>query len=212
MRDLSNAPGIGVGGDFVNGDLVDNQTQINEFINQDLIQFFQKLADLAGIVFNDLPDNETNDYQLIEAFETVVRNFVATTLLKGTVENATASEIQSGTTGKFVDAALLGVIWEEATGSSAFTSTGGSLASETFLNKLTQGKTTKYNVFIDFTKNGSSDASITFVTPTIGFVPKSETIRLVHGVIDKCFCHVGHSISQTQTSQLSRKHSYDRIS
>ncbi len=107
MRDLSNATGIGTGIDFLNGDLVDNQTLINEFINQDPIQFFQKLADLAGIVFNDLPDNETNDYQLIEALETVVRSYVATTLLKGTVEQAIQAESDAGTPDKFPDAAAM---------------------------------------------------------------------------------------------------------
>jgi hypothetical protein len=110
MRDLSNAEGIGSDVNYLNGDLVDDQTEINEFINQDLVQFFQKLADLASIAFNDLPDNETNDYQTVEALESVVRSFAATPLLKGVVEKATTGEAQSGATDKFLDAALLQLV------------------------------------------------------------------------------------------------------
>lgn len=110
MEDLSLATGIGTDVNFLNGNLEDALTLINAFINQDPIQFFQKLADLGGITFNDLPDNETNGYQLIEALETVVRSYVATTVLKGTVEKATTAEAQGGTADKFLDAALLQLV------------------------------------------------------------------------------------------------------
>lgn len=107
MRDLANQVGIGDDPAFLNGNLVNNQTLVGEGINQDLVQFFQKLADLAGTVFNDLPDNETNGYQLMEALELVVRAFAATTALKGTVEKATPTETSNGTPNKFIDAELL---------------------------------------------------------------------------------------------------------
>jgi hypothetical protein len=107
MRDLSAQTGIGADGNYLNGNLVDNQTLVGEGINQDLVQFFQKLADLASITFNDLPDNETNGYQLIEALETVVRSFAATTGLKGTVEKATQQESDDGDADKFPDAAAI---------------------------------------------------------------------------------------------------------
>lgn len=110
MENLSNATGIGVDGDFLNGNLVDAQTLINAFINQDLVQFFQKLASLGGITFNDLPDNEANGYQLHDALQTLVRSFVATTTLKGTVEKATTAEAQAGTAEKYLDAALLQLV------------------------------------------------------------------------------------------------------
>ena len=107
MRDLSAQTGIGTDAGFLNGNLVDDQTEINEGINQDLVQFFQKLAALAALAPNGLPDNETNGYQLITALEAVARSFAATTLLQGTVEKATTAEAQNGTANKFLDAALL---------------------------------------------------------------------------------------------------------
>jgi hypothetical protein len=66
-KDLSSAPGIGSGPGFLNGNIQDNLTLIGEYINQDPIQFFQKLMDIAGLTANDDYDNETNGYQLIEA-------------------------------------------------------------------------------------------------------------------------------------------------
>ena len=44
-----------------------NGTGVNEFIYGDLHQTFAKLMALYGISYNDLPDNETNGYQLIDA-------------------------------------------------------------------------------------------------------------------------------------------------
>jgi len=68
-QNLSNATGIGTDGDYLNGNIVDNQTLINAFINQDIIQFFQKLMDDANLAPNDLDDNETNGYQFVEALQ-----------------------------------------------------------------------------------------------------------------------------------------------
>jgi hypothetical protein len=82
MRDLSAQTGIGTDVNFLNGNLVDDQTLVGEGINQDLVQFFQKL-------------------------ETVVRSFAATTGLKGTVEKALQSESDSGAADKFPDAAAI---------------------------------------------------------------------------------------------------------
>lgn len=102
MRDLSAQTGIGADGNYLNGNLVDNQTLVGEGINQDLVQFFQKLADLASIVFNGLPDNETNGYQLIEALETVVRSFAASTSLPGVAERALQAEVDAFESTRFV--------------------------------------------------------------------------------------------------------------
>lgn len=97
MRNLSAQPGIGTDPAYLNGNLVDSQTIIGEGINQDLVQFFQKLAALASITPNNLPDNETNGYQLITALEAVVRAYAASTTQKGTSELATNTETQTGT-------------------------------------------------------------------------------------------------------------------
>lgn len=42
-------------------------TPVNEFVYGDIHQFFAKLLNLAGITPNDIPDNELNGYQTIEA-------------------------------------------------------------------------------------------------------------------------------------------------
>ena len=42
---------------------------VNEAVYGDIIQFFQKLMIDYGVIINDLPDNVTNGYQLIEALE-----------------------------------------------------------------------------------------------------------------------------------------------
>ncbi|MCJ7802747.1 MAG: hypothetical protein MUP82_10370 [Candidatus Marinimicrobia bacterium] len=107
MRDLSAQIGIGSDANFLNGNLVDDQTEINEGVNQDLVQFFQKIASLASISPNGDPDNETNGYQLLIAIEFVVRSYFASTTQKGTVEKATTAEMEGGTVDKFIDAELL---------------------------------------------------------------------------------------------------------
>ena len=66
-RNLSAQPGIGNDGNFLNGNLVDNQTVVGEGVNQDMVQIWQKLLDLAGITPNALADNESNGYQLLQA-------------------------------------------------------------------------------------------------------------------------------------------------
>ena len=70
MRILANQAGVAPpDADYPNGRIVDGQTVISEGVNGDLIQFFQRLVDIAGITENDLPDNETNGYQLIQALD-----------------------------------------------------------------------------------------------------------------------------------------------
>ena len=111
MRDFSAQQGVdNTDPDYLNGKIVDLATLVGEGVNQDLVQFFQKLADLAGIVFSGDPDNESNGYQLIQALELVVRTFAATTVLKGVVEKATTAEAQAGAADKFLDAALLQLV------------------------------------------------------------------------------------------------------
>lgn len=81
MRKLENltnveAPSI----DFPYGDLKNNTgsnngTPVNRALLSDVLQFAQKLADEAGIVQNDLDDNETNGWQLYEAFRKLTKPY-----------------------------------------------------------------------------------------------------------------------------------------
>lgn len=69
-QDLSLQPAVDVTDiNFPNGKIVDGQTIIDEGINQDIIQFFQKLMADAGLVANGLYDNEANGYQFVQALE-----------------------------------------------------------------------------------------------------------------------------------------------
>lgn len=57
---------------YPNGRIKDNSgaddgTPVNELVYGDLHEFFAKLMRLAGIVYNGLPDNETNGFQLVDA-------------------------------------------------------------------------------------------------------------------------------------------------
>src|SRR6056297_2766770 len=52
---------------YPKGYIENGTTVIGEGINQDIVQFLQKLAIDADITENDLPENVTNGYQLIEA-------------------------------------------------------------------------------------------------------------------------------------------------
>jgi len=67
MKELSSAQGIGNDANYLNGNLVTNATNISITVNQDIVQFFQKLMAMAGLTANDNFDNETNGYQTITA-------------------------------------------------------------------------------------------------------------------------------------------------
>ncbi|RDY57717.1 hypothetical protein [Flagellimonas nanhaiensis] len=58
--------------DYPNGRIRDNSgagngTPVNEQVYGDIHEAFAKLMRLAGVVYNDLPDNESNGHQLVEA-------------------------------------------------------------------------------------------------------------------------------------------------
>lgn len=89
---------------------VTSGTILGEPLHGDHVQFFSKLMrDASPVVIpNSLPDNETNGYQLFQAFINYVRNvLVATETAKGTVEKATVAEGRNGTADKFVDATVM---------------------------------------------------------------------------------------------------------
>lgn len=59
---------------YLNGRIKDSSgsgdgTPVNERVYGDFHQTFAKLMSLGGLVYNNLPDNETNGYQLIEAIK-----------------------------------------------------------------------------------------------------------------------------------------------
>lgn len=75
MRTLLNGTNVDpADGDYPNGRTRDKVggtpgTIINELLTGDFTQFFQKLIIDAATVENNLPDNVTNGYQLIEALD-----------------------------------------------------------------------------------------------------------------------------------------------
>jgi len=67
-KDLSLQTGVdNTDSDYLNGKIVDGVTEIGEGINQDIIQFFQKLMDDAGFSPSGDADNEANGYEFVSA-------------------------------------------------------------------------------------------------------------------------------------------------
>lgn len=87
MKDLSLQQGIdNSDADFLNGKIKDHETLVGEGVNQDPIQFFQKLMNLAGLTPNGNEDNEANGYQLIEALKKTLQiqeDWIDATLISG---------------------------------------------------------------------------------------------------------------------------------
>ncbi|MDD5013651.1 MAG: hypothetical protein PHW73_00935 [Atribacterota bacterium] len=85
-RILANIPDVeGPSSNYPKGRILDQDntqnppvpgTPIIEALYGDIIQFFKKLIGNAVITENNLPDNETNGYQYVEAFETIVGDTV----------------------------------------------------------------------------------------------------------------------------------------
>lgn len=74
MRNKALLSNIIIDANYPYGRIKDNTgtgdgTPVNEFTYGDIQQFFAKLITMAGIVPNDLPDNETNQYQTIQALK-----------------------------------------------------------------------------------------------------------------------------------------------
>ena len=97
MRILANQTGVQApDADYPKGRIVNNQTIINEEINGDIVNLFQKLVSLASISENGNPDNETNGYQLLQAFAAYVRSLAASESASGVVERANQTEVNTG--------------------------------------------------------------------------------------------------------------------
>lgn len=73
-KDLTLAEGIENDSDFPSGvKLQDGQTVVNSHINQDIVQFFQKMMKEANITPNGQFDNEANTYQFLNALYGTLR-------------------------------------------------------------------------------------------------------------------------------------------
>ena len=78
-----------------------NGTQVSEEIHGDIIQFFQKLLIDSGITTNDLPDNVTNGYQLLDAFLAKNRQYIAQNYDgTGAIGSVPSGEVRLGKNGK----------------------------------------------------------------------------------------------------------------
>ena len=69
-RGIQNFPNvIAPDADYLDGDVKDapNGTPVNKLTMSDIYQFFAKVMREAGLTFNNLPDNESNGYQLYAA-------------------------------------------------------------------------------------------------------------------------------------------------
>ena len=91
--------------DYPFGDLKDNPgdnsgTPNNRELITDGQQFFEKMFSESGIVANGLPDNETNGFQLYEAFRKLTRPYrVASGLITQTSTNAPVVTYHENTLG-----------------------------------------------------------------------------------------------------------------
>lgn len=105
MRKLTNGTNIiAPDADYLKGRVKDESTPgvsndgtvLNETIFGDIFEMIHKLVSAAGITENELPDNETNGHQIIEALEAKIIStssgsvsfFPDPTLLNGWAENA----------------------------------------------------------------------------------------------------------------------------
>lgn len=80
ITDKPNA--LPVSGTYPYGDIKDNSgsgdgVPVNRVVYADFHQFFARIADLAGIVLNSLPDNAVNSWQFVTALQTLIANAVS---------------------------------------------------------------------------------------------------------------------------------------
>lgn len=68
-------------------------TPVVEEVYGDIIQLFQRITQLGNVTENDLPDNLTNGYQLMQAFRNV---FMKNTLITERVDIATPTALTAG--------------------------------------------------------------------------------------------------------------------
>jgi len=110
MKILSNIPNTPVSSDYPKGKIKDETspgtgdgTPVNENVNGDIIQFFQKLVIDSTVSENDLPDNVTNGYQLITALSQKILNEIKPTATWQTSSDASHSALYRITKDRMVD-------------------------------------------------------------------------------------------------------------
>lgn len=81
---------------YPRGRIKNNETLINEEINGDIIQFFQKLLIDQNITANGSPDNTYNGYQLVEALDGKIEDFIKTKLQHQNPNNLIKKVIEIG--------------------------------------------------------------------------------------------------------------------
>lgn len=98
-RGLQNFPNIvPPSSDYPSGKIKDRTssapgTPVNEFTNGDLQQLVAKLMSLAAITPNGLPDNETNQYQYLEALLDLLHTNVSSDLVAGYLRGYTTGQL-----------------------------------------------------------------------------------------------------------------------
>jgi hypothetical protein len=71
----------------------DKGTPVNVETYGDFHQFFAKMADLSGITLNDLPDNDTNSYQYVQAMLNVINQGVGKAFVLSQIGTYTANDL-----------------------------------------------------------------------------------------------------------------------
>lgn len=89
-------------GQIVDDDGSSNGTPVNVQVYGDIHQFFESLMADSGISPNNLPDNLSNGFQLLQAFEAAVRNKQATTSALGTARLSTNAQTITGTDAEII--------------------------------------------------------------------------------------------------------------
>ncbi len=84
-------------GNIRNNDGSNNGTPVDVNTYADFHQFFAALMAVAPLAYNNLPDNNTNGFQYLEALFMNIRRQQATKDEKGTAELATQAEVVAGT-------------------------------------------------------------------------------------------------------------------
>lgn len=103
-------------------------TPVNALVYHDLHAFFDSLMEAAGpIVYNGLPDNATNGFQLRQALFAAIRlNVLASTTQRGTIEIATNAELEAGAANNLAVVPSNFGAWTERNNVADVTATGGS--------------------------------------------------------------------------------------
>lgn len=90
--------------DYPFGDIRDDPgdrtgTKVNKRNHADFHQFFAKLMDLAGLAYNDLPDNDYSGFQYIDALLMVIQNTLGVMRLMGNIDASTNPNYPAGEVG-----------------------------------------------------------------------------------------------------------------